>query len=119
MPEQDARARAQAKLEDSEAQVRELSRQVMALERAKLELEARNRQLESSATQTKDCASAGTPGVGCPSCAVHGHSPLLQDCVGPGIVKDIGALLYGRYHQACCVPCIRLLITHACSKGCS
>lgn len=32
---------AQAKLEDSEAQVRELSRQVMALERAKLELEVR------------------------------------------------------------------------------
>ena len=45
---------AQAKLEDSELQVKELSRQVMALERAKVELEARNRQLESAARGGKD-----------------------------------------------------------------
>lgn len=53
----------QAKLEDSELQVKELSRQVMALERAKVELEARNRQLESAARAgAKDgTGSAPTP----------------------------------------------------------
>ena len=52
----------QAKLEDSELQVKELSRQVMALERAKVELEARNRQLESAAHTGKDAPGAGTAG---------------------------------------------------------
>lgn len=50
---------AQAKLEDSELQVKGLSRQVMALERAKVELEARNRQLEASARAAKDSPAAG------------------------------------------------------------
>ena len=52
----------QAKLEDSELQVKELSRQVMALERAKVELEARNRQLESAAHTGKDTPGAGAAG---------------------------------------------------------
>ncbi len=56
----------QAKLEDSEVQVKELSRQVMALERAKVELEARNRQLESAARSGSkespgSLAAPGTP----------------------------------------------------------
>ena len=60
----------QAKLEDSEVQVKELSRQVMALERAKVELEARNRQLESAAHGlTKELpglhAAPGTPSQVC------------------------------------------------------
>ena len=62
----------QAKLEDSELQVKELSRQVMALERAKVELEARNRQLESAAHASKDApgaAAAGPVGTSQVSCA--------------------------------------------------
>ncbi len=51
----------QAKLEDSELQVRELSRQVMALERAKVELEARNRQLESAARAGAKEGTGGAP----------------------------------------------------------
>ena len=62
----------QAKLEDSEAQVRELSRQVMALERAKLELEARNRQLE-----TRCAAPQGArPGAAAAGRVRHAHLRL-------------------------------------------
>ena len=68
---------AQAKLEDSEAQVRELSRQVMALERAKLELEVRNRQLET-AQQRKEPPAPGVPVHLCPP-LLSSHAALLHD----------------------------------------
>ena len=62
----------QAKLEDSELQVKELSRQVMALERAKVELEARNRQLESAAHTGKDAPGVGNAGpAGTPQVSCH------------------------------------------------
>ena len=70
----------QAKLEDSELQVKELSRQVMALERAKVELEARNRQLESAAHTGKDAPGAGTAGpAGTPQVSQQSWSlPLVR-----------------------------------------
>ena len=70
----------QAKLEDSELQVKELSRQVMALERAKVELEARNRQLESAAHTSKDAPGAGAAGpAGTPQVSsTRGLLPLFS-----------------------------------------
>lgn len=62
----------QAKLEDSELQVKELSRQVMALERAKVELETRNRQLESAARGGKEAPSSlAAPGTSAQVCRCH------------------------------------------------
>ncbi len=71
----------QAKLEDSELQVKELSRQVMALERAKVELEARNRQLESAARggSKESPGSLAAPGTPSQVCCCKHRNPMGPD----------------------------------------